>query len=58
MLLTSDIKFCEQENLEQYFWKILYYNLLEWLRNQSSLSPQSKETLMKPMLNIIDEVIT
>jgi len=55
LLLTNDIKFCEQENLEQYFWKILYYNLLEWLRKQMSLTPHNKEAVMTPMFNIIDE---
>ncbi|XP_046680255.1 telomerase-binding protein EST1A isoform X2 [Homalodisca vitripennis] len=55
LLLTTDIKFCEQENMEQYFWKILYYNLLEWLRTQMAAVHHNKDTFMKPLLNIIDE---
>ncbi|XP_054290937.1 telomerase-binding protein EST1A isoform X2 [Macrosteles quadrilineatus] len=55
ILLTSDIKFCKQENVEQHFWKILYYGLLEWFRKQMSSAPHMKEAFMTPMLNIIDE---
>lgn len=31
-LLTSDLKFCESENVEQHMWKILFYNVIELLR--------------------------
>lgn len=31
-LLTSDLKFCEAENVEQHMWKILFYNVIELLR--------------------------
>lgn len=39
-LLRHEMKFCRQHNVEQHFWKILYYNLIENARrlihNQNS----------------------
>lgn len=33
ILLTHEIKFCCEENIEQHLWKILYYDTIELLRN-------------------------
>ncbi|XP_015171986.1 PREDICTED: telomerase-binding protein EST1A isoform X1 [Polistes dominula] len=55
-LLKTDIKFCQAENVEQHFWKILFYNMIEMLRKgMSKDSPESKEFYKKTMLSIIDE---
>lgn len=31
-LIKHEMKFCRQHNVEQYFWKILYYNVIETTR--------------------------
>lgn len=31
-LIKHEMKFCRQHNVEQYFWKILYYNVIETVR--------------------------
>ncbi|XP_043684021.1 telomerase-binding protein EST1A-like isoform X3 [Vespula pensylvanica] len=55
-LLKTDIKFCQAENVEQHFWKILFYNMIEMLRKgMSKENSESKEYYKKTMLNIIDE---
>lgn len=36
------MKFCHQENVEHYFWKLLYYNLIELLRKQMDESGQTE----------------
>ncbi|KAI4500592.1 hypothetical protein M0802_004184 [Mischocyttarus mexicanus] len=55
-LLKTDIKFCQAENAEQHFWKILFYNMIEMLRKgMSKENSESKEYYKKTMLSIIDE---
>lgn len=55
-LLKTDIKFCQAENVEQHFWKILFYNMIEMLRKgMSKENSESKEYYKKTMLSIIDE---
>jgi len=56
ILLETDIKFCQTENVEQHFWKILFYNLIEMLRKaMPKESSEGREHYKKIMLNIIDE---
>lgn len=31
-LIKHEMKFCRQHNVEQYFWKLLYYNVIETMR--------------------------
>lgn len=38
-LLTTDLKFCLRENIEQHSWKILYYNVIELLKNLKIHAP-------------------
>uniref|UniRef100_A0A1B6CG54 PIN domain-containing protein n=2 Tax=Clastoptera arizonana TaxID=38151 RepID=A0A1B6CG54_9HEMI len=54
-LLTTDIKFCEHENMEQYMWKLLYYNIIEYLRKGMAESPASKDKFKKLILEIVDD---
>ncbi|XP_015432554.1 PREDICTED: telomerase-binding protein EST1A-like [Dufourea novaeangliae] len=55
-LLETDIKFCQSENVEQHFWKILFYNMIEMLRKgMPKESSEGREQYKKIMLKIIDE---
>ncbi|XP_029049642.1 telomerase-binding protein EST1A-like isoform X2 [Osmia bicornis bicornis] len=55
-LLETDIKFCQAENVEQHFWKILFYNMIEMLRKgMPKENPEGREHYKKIMLKIIDE---
>ncbi|KAL6266286.1 hypothetical protein P5V15_003144 [Pogonomyrmex californicus] len=59
ILLETDIKFCQAENVEQHFWKILFYNLIEMLRKaMPKENPEGRERYKQIMLNIIDEGTT
>ncbi|XP_043272434.1 telomerase-binding protein EST1A isoform X3 [Venturia canescens] len=56
ILLESDIKFCQTENVEQHFWKILYYNMIEMLRKiMPKENNDLREQYKRIMLEIIDE---
>ncbi|XP_071553943.1 telomerase-binding protein EST1A isoform X2 [Temnothorax nylanderi] len=56
ILLETDIKFCQAENVEQHFWKILFYNLIEMLRKaMPKENSEGRERYKQIMLNIIDE---
>ncbi|XP_076627373.1 telomerase-binding protein EST1A isoform X3 [Colletes latitarsis] len=55
-LLETDIKFCQTENVEQHFWKILFYNMIEMLRKgMPKESSEGREHYKKIMMKIIDE---
>ncbi|XP_012241985.1 telomerase-binding protein EST1A isoform X2 [Bombus impatiens] len=55
-LLETDIKFCQAENVEQHFWKILFYNMIEMLRKgMPKESSEGREHYKKIMLKIIDD---
>ncbi|KMQ92529.1 telomerase-binding protein est1a [Lasius niger] len=59
ILLETDIKFCQAENVEQHFWKILFYNLIEMLRKaMPKENSEGRERYKQIMLNIIDEGTT
>lgn len=49
-LLINDIKFCQMENVENHFWRILYYNIIELIRKSDS-----KEQLKQFTLSLIEE---
>lgn len=56
ILLETDIKFCQAENVEQHFWKILFYNMIEILRKaMPKENLEGRDHYKKIMLNIIDE---
>ncbi|KAL0115477.1 hypothetical protein PUN28_010771 [Cardiocondyla obscurior] len=59
ILLETDIKFCQAENVEQHFWKILFYNLIEMLRKaMPKENSEGRERYKQIMLNIIDDGTT
>lgn len=52
----SDLKYCQAENIEHHFWKILYYSFIEILRKSfSQVSPEDKPKIVKLINVIIDE---
>lgn len=57
-LLCKDLKFCQKENVEQHFWKILYYNIIEVTRKAVVNDPQNKEQYKGFLLYLIDEGTT
>lgn len=56
ILLETDMKFCQAENVEQHFWKLLYYNMIEMLRKMMPKEAcESRDVCKQMMLKIIDE---
>ncbi|XP_052757427.1 uncharacterized protein LOC113517389 isoform X2 [Galleria mellonella] len=54
-LLMSDLKYCQSDNIEHHFWKILYYNFIEVLRKSfPQISPDDKPEIVK-LINVIIE---
>nr|XP_049695353.1 telomerase-binding protein EST1A isoform X2 [Helicoverpa armigera] len=54
-LLMSDLKYCQADNIEHHFWKILYYNFIEPLRKSfSQMTPEDKPKIVK-LINVIIE---
>ncbi|CAG4989650.1 unnamed protein product [Parnassius apollo] len=55
-LLISDLKYCQSDNIEHQFWKILYYNFIEILRRSiSQVPPEVKPDIVKLINTIIEE---
>lgn len=55
-LLKTDIKFCETENVEQHFWRILFYNVIELLRRPSTQENAPKRRMDNELtLEIIED---
>ncbi|CAH0720855.1 unnamed protein product, partial [Brenthis ino] len=55
-LLLSDLKYCQADNIEHQFWKILYYHFIENLRKSvSQVTPEEKPEVVKLINTIIDE---
>lgn len=54
-LLSKDLKFCESENVEQHFWKILFHNIIEITRKSISTDTQNKEQYKGFILWLIDD---
>ncbi|XP_022819542.1 telomerase-binding protein EST1A isoform X3 [Spodoptera litura] len=54
-LLMSDLKYCQADNIEHHFWKILYYNFIEPLRKSfTQMTPEDKPKIVK-LINVIIE---
>lgn len=49
-LLIKDLKFCQMENVENHYWRILYYNIIEIMRKS-----ENKEQFKPFILTLIDE---
>jgi len=56
-LLKSDMKFCQRENIETHFWKILYHNIIEQLKKLINEDlPELVKDYTTLLLNLIEEV--
>lgn len=56
-LLKSDMKFCQRENIETHFWKILYHNIIEQLKKLiNEDSPELVTDHTKLLMSLIEEV--
>lgn len=42
-LVRHEMKFCRQHNVEQHFWRILYYNFIESIRRLMAASDKSSD---------------
>lgn len=54
-LLVKDIKFCQTENVENHYWKLLYYNIIEIMRKSITADAENKEQYKSIILSLIDE---
>ncbi|KAI8434949.1 hypothetical protein MSG28_003416 [Choristoneura fumiferana] len=55
-LLMSDLKYCQADNIEHNFWKILYYTFIEKLRRSlPQVSAEEKPKVVKLINTIIEE---
>lgn len=54
-LLSKDLKFCQLENVEQHFWKILFHNIIEMTRKAILSDVQHKEQYKEFILWLIDD---
>lgn len=54
-LLCKDLKFCQAEHVEQHFWKILYYNIIEMMRKAIANDSENKKQYKDFVLWLIDE---
>jgi len=54
-MLTTDLRFCQVENVEQHIWKISFHNLIEALRKVMVDNPEMKEHYKALLLSVIDE---
>lgn len=56
-LLKSDMKFCQVENIETHFWKILYHNIIEQLKKLiNEDSPELINEYTTLLMSLIEEV--
>lgn len=51
----SDLKFCQADNIEQQFWKILYYHFIETLRKSITQANAQDKTEIVKLINVIIE---
>ena len=54
-LLCKDMKFCQSENVEHHFWKILFHNIIEMMRKVIISDVKNKECYKGFVLFLIDE---
>ncbi|KAG7307633.1 hypothetical protein JYU34_007854 [Plutella xylostella] len=55
-LLMTDLKYCQADNIEHHFWKILYYNSIEVLRKRlAAAAPADRAAAVAQINAIIDD---
>jgi len=51
------MKFCQRENIETHFWKILYHNIIEQLKKLiNEDAPELVKEYTTLLMNLIEEV--
>jgi len=54
-LLRIEMRFCQQEHIEHFFWKLLFYKIIELLRHQmEDCDSASKKAFKEKALEIVD----
>lgn len=58
--IRKEMKLCRKENVEQHIWKILYYNLIEFLKVliADSKLDQQTEYFQAKLIEIIEDGLT
>ena len=56
LMLTTDLRFCQKENVEQHIWKLAFHNVIEALRKAMSEEVEFKEDYRALSFKVIDEV--
>lgn len=56
-LLATDIKFCVTENVENHFWKMIYYNFIEVMRKVMTQDDTMKSKYSEIINNLIKDGI-
>lgn len=54
-LLVSDIRLCQERNVELSLWKTLYYVIIEKLREYITRDPSLKERSLSTLLMLVEE---
>ncbi|KAK3857321.1 hypothetical protein Pcinc_036439 [Petrolisthes cinctipes] len=54
-LLVSDIRLCQERNVEGSLWKTLYYVIIEKLREYITRDPSLKERSLSTLLMLVEE---
>ena len=54
-LLLSDIRLCQEKNIEGSLWKALYYIIIEKLREYINRDPSLKERSLATLLMLVEE---
>ena len=56
-ILSLDLKFCEVKNVEHTLWKMLFYQIIEWVRPQLAMGEQRPDSPLRTIvMAIIQEV--
>lgn len=53
--MLSDLKYCQSDNIEQQFWKILYYHFIESLRKSIPQASVDEKVVIVKLINTIIE---
>ena len=56
LMLTTDLRFCQKENVEQHICKLAFHNVIEALRKTMSEEVEVKEDYRVLLFKVIDEV--
>ncbi|CAG0895291.1 unnamed protein product, partial [Darwinula stevensoni] len=52
-ILSLDLKFCEVKNVEHTLWKMLFYQIIEWVRPQLTMGDQRPDSPLRTIVMAI-----